>query len=65
MSDGLYDKYEVYENGAPVEDCFVLEPERDPLAQDVLLVYADLTEDEQLSQDLMDWVAEIRGGDDD
>lgn len=49
---GLYEKYEVYEDGEPVADCFVLEPYDDPAAREALLRYAEETEDEDLAKSL-------------
>lgn len=63
MSDteqsGLYSKYEVRKDGEPVEDCFVLEPENDPAARVALSAYAGHTDDEDLKQDLLDWLVSI------
>jgi hypothetical protein len=59
---GLYEKYEVYKDGEPVEDCFVLEPGSDPDAREALMHYMRVTEDEELAQDLHDWLSEIRTG---
>lgn len=53
---GLYEKYDVREDGEPVEGCFVLEPESDPAARKALLAYADATDDEALADDLCQWV---------
>jgi len=58
-SDGLHEKYEVYENGEPVDDCFVLEPTTDSAARAALITYAEETDDETLAQDLRDWVVDI------
>lgn len=58
---GLYQKYEVRKDGEPVEDCFVLEPEDDSTARRALETYANETEDEELAQDLRDWVTAIEG----
>lgn len=56
---GLYEKYEVLKDGEPVEDCFVLEPESDKAARLALEEYARRTDDEELAQDLREWVAII------
>ncbi|WP_237560643.1 hypothetical protein [Halostella litorea] len=63
---GLHDKYAVFEDGEPVADCFVLEPETDPAAREALIRYAEETDDEELAQDLCDWVTAIctEGNDD-
>lgn len=54
---GLYSKYEVKKrsDGTPVENCFVLRPDRDDAAIAAMLAYADATSDEQLSQELREW----------
>ncbi len=59
MGEGLYSKYEVRKDGEPVADCFVLEPEDDGAARRALEEYARETDDEELSQDLRDWIASI------
>jgi hypothetical protein len=59
MPDGLYAKYEVRKDGAPVEECFVLEPEEDAAARRALETYAEETDDEELAQDLRVWLAAI------
>lgn len=56
---GLFQKYEVYEDDEPVEDCFVLEPESDPAARHALSEYARRTEDKELANDLRHWVDEL------
>lgn len=54
---GLYDKYEVYEDGEPVEGfTFVLKPETDFAARVALKAYADATENEALSDDLIEFL---------
>lgn len=57
---GLYGKYEVTKDGEPVEDCFVLRPERDPAAAIALAVYAEVTDNDQLRADLRAWGDRIR-----
>lgn len=57
---GLYGKYEVYEDGERVEDCFVLEPSEDHVAAAALSVYAVLTDDLDLKDDITDWLQEIQ-----
>jgi hypothetical protein len=54
--DGLHEKYDVYEDNEPVQDCFVLRPHNDPAAKEALLVYAEQTDNKALAQDLRDWV---------
>ncbi|MBX0325789.1 hypothetical protein EGH21_22485 [Halomicroarcula sp. F13] len=54
-ANGLYDKYEVYRDGEPVEECFVLEPADDPAAREALLSYASATDDDALSDELRKW----------
>jgi hypothetical protein len=57
--NGLYGKYEVYEDGDRVEGCFVLEPESDPAAREAMIRYAEETDDEQLAEDLRQWVTNL------
>jgi len=59
MGEGLYSKYEVRKDGEPVGDCFVLEPEDDAAARRALEAYARGTDDEELAQDLRNWVAAV------
>lgn len=61
---GLYGKYEVRKDGEPVEECFVLEPESDSAARKALIEYAEATDNEQLAEDLREWVVDLctRGG---
>lgn len=58
--NGLYQKYRVEKDGEPQEGCFVLKPESDPAARAALLAFADATDDEELAQDLREWVASIK-----
>ena len=55
---GLYSKYEVRKrsDGTPVNDCFVLRPDRDDAAIAAMLAYADATSDSQLAKELREWV---------
>lgn len=62
---GLYQKYEVRKDGEPVEDCFVLEPADDHAARIALIAYANTTDDEELADDLWDWLWELREEDGD
>ena len=66
MSDnGLYPKYEVRElDGTLLTDVFVLRPERDPVALEALIRYAELTGNVYLHDDLWKWIEQIRLGDD-
>jgi hypothetical protein len=57
--DGLYEKYEVYKDGEPVPNCFVLEPESDSAAREALIRYAEETDDEELADDLRKWVTRL------
>lgn len=58
-STGLYEKYDVRKDGEPVEDCFVLEPASDEAARRALEAYAQFTEDEELTQDIREWLTQI------
>lgn len=58
---GLYDKYEVYEDGEPVDDCFVLEPESDEAARVALWAYAMACDDDELQRDIITWIAGMEG----
>lgn len=53
--DGLRQKYRVYKakNNTPVEDCFVLRPEKDPAARIALEAYAKATENKVLAEDIL------------
>jgi len=62
MSDeerGLYNKYEVTKGGDPVENFFVLEPEDDLAAREALIRYAEETDNEELADDLREWIVTI------
>lgn len=61
---GLYEKYEVTKGCELVENCFVLEPEDDSAARAALIRYAEETDNEELADDLREWVVAIatRGG---
>ncbi len=59
-SEGLYAKYEVRKGDKPVEDCFVLRPDRDSAARVALLAYAYATDDLRLRSDLHRWVQRIQ-----
>lgn len=55
---GLYVKYDVKKAGTDevVNDCFVLRPDRDPAAVAALMMYASVTDNKQLSQDMFHWL---------
>ena len=55
---GLYSRYEVRKrsDGTPVNNCFVLRPDRDDAAIAAMLAYADATSDSQLAKELREWV---------
>lgn len=61
MPNGLKFKYNVtrVEDGSPVYDCFVLRPDKDPAACAALKAYADATTNNELCEDIREWVAEI------
>lgn len=63
MSQGLYNKYEVYEDGEPVHGAFVLEPANDPAARAALARYAWETDDHELKVDLHEWLENLAGTD--
>lgn len=60
---GLYSKYRVERiSDVPPEESkhkecryFVLDPQHDPLAREMLYQYAMKTDNEALSEDLLDW----------
>jgi hypothetical protein len=56
---GLYPKYEVFKNGEPVEDCFVLKPRSDTAAREALIRYAEETDNDELADGLREWVTAI------
>lgn len=57
-TEGLYGKYTVTKaDGTPVTDrCFVLKPDKDIAARMALLTYAEYTCDEQLRNDIHQWL---------
>ncbi len=62
MVDGLYGKYKVARvDGKPIGFCFVLEPEKDPIARTALQTYAEATPNEQLREDLLAVLEELAG----
>ncbi|WP_436348901.1 hypothetical protein [Natronorubrum sp. FCH18a] len=56
LKRGLYGKYNVFKDGEPVENCFVLEPETDEAARAALKAYAMATKNEELTEDLRERV---------
>jgi len=68
MSDGLYQKYNVtrVDGSSEHDGCrvFVLDPNHDPHARSVLLIYATLVAEENpaLAVDLEEWVNECYFG---
>jgi hypothetical protein len=59
--NGLYGKYEVTQNGAPVRECFVLEPESDKAARMAIRTYAASTSNDALAEELNKWMDDIEG----
>lgn len=59
---GLKAKYRVYRarNGEPVEDCFVLQPNKDMVARAALECYASDTPNQELGRDILIWLDGIR-----
>lgn len=58
---GLYDKYEVLKDGEPIDgEAFILRPDRDHAARMAIIAYAEATDNEELADDLLEWVGEIR-----
>lgn len=59
--NGLKVKYRVYKarNGEPVEDCFVLRPQKDMAACTALAMYAQKCGNEQLRVDVLNWLQDI------
>mgnify|MGYP006267106001 CR=1 FL=1 len=60
---GLYEKYNVTENGDEVSDCFILEPETDEDARKAIHAYADATDNENLADDLRAWMDQLEAKD--
>ena len=56
---GLYGKYDVYEDGEPVENFFVLEPETDKAARHAIYQYAKATDNQTLAAELQGWMQAI------
>lgn len=59
--DGLKRKYVVLksDSGEPVEDCFVLRPDKDKAAIAALFAYADATDNQVLAKDIRAWISAI------
>jgi hypothetical protein len=51
--------------GAPLTDVFVLRPEKDPVALEALIRYAELTGNVFLHDDLWRWIERIKDADND
>lgn len=62
---GLKVKYRVYKarNGEPVEDCFVLRPDKDVTARHALEAYVIHCDNEQLAYDIHQWLMELARAD--
>lgn len=58
---GLHEKYVVYKDGELQSGCFVLKPSTDPAARVALLTYAHETDNDQLAEEIKEWV-DILGG---
>lgn len=59
--EGLKTKYVVYKasNGEPVNECFVLRPDKDRAAIVALNAYADVTDNQVLADDIRLWLSTI------
>ena len=55
---GLKVKYRVYKakDNTPVENCFVLRPNKDPAAISALTAYAKTTDNNCLAEDILNWI---------
>ena len=60
---GLKVKYRVFKvrNNEPVENCFVLRPDKDPAARAALECYANKTPNDQLAWDILKWLESMGG----
>lgn len=60
-TEGLTVKYRVYKarNGEPVENCFVLRPDKDSAAYHALIAYALHTDNETLRDDILAWAKKM------
>lgn len=63
--DGLKVKYRVFKvkNGEPVENCFVLRPDKDAAAVAALQAYCEATNNKILANDIFNWVGKLNGHD--
>ena len=61
--EGLRHKYNVFkaETGEPVENCFVLRPDRDLAARKALYTYLLSINNIDLADDLHDWLCALEG----
>lgn len=57
----LYNKYDVYKDGELQIGCFVLKPTTDPAARAALLTYAHETDNEQLAEEIKEWLKVLDG----
>ena len=57
-NDGLKQKFIVIkaDTGELVKNCFVLRPDRDPAAVTALRAYAEVTDNETLAGDIINWI---------
>jgi len=57
---GLFGKYIVRKasDGTPIDNCFVLRPDKDPAAVTAIRAYAEATDNSFLADDLLQWVGE-------
>lgn len=58
MQEGLKEKFLVFkaDSGERVENCFVLRPDKDPVAVRALRAYAGITPNRELAKDIYKWV---------
>jgi hypothetical protein len=61
VDGGIQVKYRVFKarNGEPVEDCFILRPDKDIAARAALMAYAAATDNEELHFDIYSWVEDL------
>lgn len=59
---GLKAKYLVFkaDTGEKVDNCFILRPDKDPVAVEAIRAYASATDNETLAEDIYNWVG--KGG---
>ena len=55
---GLKAKYLVFkaDTGEKVDNCFILRPDKDPVAVEAIRAYASATDNETLAEDIYNWV---------